>query len=275
VQDKYRAFINAISLERFSDRSLKVTMEAKYFRAKGMSADGLLTKVNDVLKNVRVMAAGIRGVGTPLHQIPSGRSLMDMWNEFILKKWNAMQGTIYAPSNSSSDDELMLDVQDGCWLINTTTNLLIAVLVHRCNPDVIVDPTTVRTGPTREILHKDSQKDSVERRERGRILEHHAMGRQRAEESMLESKAQLMAKTIDSGTIDQVKEQLALLSQFKDSFVKVQNRHIGGKGEDDFDQTTHDLLLELPFMKKRRILGADTNSEISNLNDSQTTKSNN
>ena len=91
---------------------------------------------------------------------------------------------------------------------------------------------------------------------------------------MLESKAQLMAQTIDSGTIDQVKEQLALLSQFKDSFVKVQNR-IDGKGEDDFDQTAHDLLSELPFMKKRRILGADTNSEITNLNDSQTTKSNN
>jgi hypothetical protein len=208
------------------------------------------------------MAAGIRGVGT----------LMDMRNEFILKKWDAMQGMIYAPSNN--DDELMLDVQDGWWLTNTTTNLLLAVLVHRCNPDVIADPTTVRTGPTREILRKDSQKDTVERRERDRILEHHAMGRQRAEQSMLESKAQLMAQTIDSGTIDQVKEQLALLSQFKDSFIKVQNR-IDGKGEDDFDQTAHDLLSELPFMKKWRILGADTNSEITNLNDSQTTKSNN
>ncbi len=225
-----------------------------------------------MLKNVRMMAAGIRGVGTPLHQIPSGRSLMDMRNEFILKKWNAMQGTIYAPSNN--DDELMLDVQDGWWLTNTTTNLLLAVLVHRCNPDVIADPTTVRTGPACEILCKDSQKDTVERRDMDRILEHHATGRQCAEESMLESKAQLMAQTIDSGTIDQVKEQLALLSQFKDSFAKVQN-HIDGKEEDDFDQTAHDLLLELPFMKKRRILGADTNSEITNLNDTQTTKSNN
>jgi hypothetical protein len=78
-----RAFIHDIPLERFSDRSLKVTMEVKYFHAKGESADGLLTKANDVLKNVCVMAAGIRGVGTPLHQIPSGRSLMDMPNEFI------------------------------------------------------------------------------------------------------------------------------------------------------------------------------------------------
>jgi len=118
---------------------------------------------------------------------------------------------------------------------------------------------TVRTGPTREILRKDSQKDTVEKR---------------AEEWMLESKAQLMAQTIDSGTIDQVKEQLAMLSQFKDSFVTVQN-HIDGKGGDDFDQTAHDLLSELPFMKTRCILGADTNSEITNLNNSQTTKSNN
>ena len=53
---------------------------------------------------------------------------MDMRNEFILKNWNAMQGMIYAPSNN--DDELMLDVQDGWWLINTTTFFLLAVLVH-------------------------------------------------------------------------------------------------------------------------------------------------
>jgi len=66
-----------------------------------------------VLKNVCVVAAGIRGVSTPLHEIPSGRSLIDMRNKFIFKKWNAMQGTIYAPSNN--DDELMLDVQDGWW----------------------------------------------------------------------------------------------------------------------------------------------------------------
>ena len=51
----------------------------------------------------------------------------------------------------------------------------------------------------------------------------------------------VMAQTVDSGTIDQVKEQLSLLSQFKDSYVKVQNR-IHGQGEDDFDQTAHDLL---------------------------------
>jgi hypothetical protein len=71
--------------------------------------------------------------------------------------------------------------------------------------------------------------------------------------SMMTSKAQLMAQTVDSGAIDQVKEQLSLLAQFKDSFVRVQDRLTGGKGEDDYDQTAHDLLSELPFMKKRRL----------------------
>ena len=74
---------------------------------------------------------------------------------------------------------------------------------------------------------------------------------------MLQSKAQLMEQTIDSGKIDQVKEQLTLLSQFKDSYIKVQNR-INGKGSEDYDQTAHELLSELPFMKKRR---TETHSE--------------
>ena len=252
VQDKYKSFIRSIPIDRFSDCALRAMMLEKYFRAKGTSADGLLTKATDVLKNVRAMAAMVRGVSTPLHQIPSGRSLIDMRNEFILTKWSAAQGFVYVPSNN--DEQLMSEVPDGWWLANPTTHLLLAVLVHRCNPDVIVDPTTVSTGPTRETLRKENRKDTVERRERDKIIEVHGSNRQLAEESMLASKAQLMAQTVDSGTIDQVKEQLSLLAQFKDSYVKVQNR-INGQGEDDYDQTAHDLLSELPFLKRRRVDG--------------------
>ena len=67
-------------------------MLEKYFRAKGSSADGLLTKAKDVLKNVHSIAAGIRGVGTHMHQIPSGRSLRDMHNEFILDEVECRAG---------------------------------------------------------------------------------------------------------------------------------------------------------------------------------------
>ena len=86
-------------------------MEEKYFRAKGTSADGFLTKANEVLKNVCALAAGIRGVGSPLHQIPSGKSLTDMKNEFILKWWSAAQGQVYIPLNN--DEEIMSKISDG------------------------------------------------------------------------------------------------------------------------------------------------------------------
>jgi hypothetical protein len=245
-------------------------MEEKYFHAKGSSADGLLTKANEVLKNVRALAAGIRGVATPLHQIPSGKSLSDMRNKFILKKWSASQGTVYVPSNNV--EELMSEVPDGWWLLNPTTNLLLAVLVHRMNPDVVVDPTVAPPGPTRDILREDARNHIIKRRDRERILANHGTERQRVEDSMMVSKAQLMAQTIDSGTIDQVKEQLLLLAQFKDSSVNVQNR-VCGQGEAEYDQTAHDLLSELPFMKKRR-MHTGPSSDLSNAGDSSMTNGN-
>jgi hypothetical protein len=76
-----------------------------------------------------------------------------------------------------------------------------------------------------------------------------------------------MAQSIDSGTIDQVKEQLSLLAQFKESFVNVRNG-INGKGEEEFDNNVNDLLGELPFMKKRRAMigdGDGPGSEVSDL----------
>ena len=265
LQAKYKELVRSIPHERFSDSTLKVMMETKYYRAKGTSADGLLTKANEVLKNVRVMAAGIQGIGTPLHQIPSGRSLIDMRNQFILSKWSQSNGTVYTPSND--DDDLFAEVPDGWWLLSPNTHLLLAVLVHRSNPDIIADPSNVPTGKTREIMRKDNEKDIRAQREKDKIVELHTTGRQKAEESMMTSKAQLMAQSIDSGTIDQVKEQLSLLAQFKESFVNVRNG-INGKGEEEFDNNVNDLLGELPFMKKRRAMigdGDGPGSEVSDL----------
>ena len=107
----------------------------------------------------------------------------------------------------------------------------------------------------RESIRTGTCEDIAARRERDRIVENHGSERQRMESSMMNSKAQLMAQTIDSGAIDHVKEQLLLLAQFKQSYIRVQDRVTGGKGEDDYDQTAHDLLSEMPFLKKRRLDG--------------------
>jgi hypothetical protein len=78
VHDKYKSFIRMIPLHRFADATVRVKMVEKYFRAKSNSPDGFYTKACDVMKGFRALAAVIKGVGSPLHQIPSGKSLMDM-----------------------------------------------------------------------------------------------------------------------------------------------------------------------------------------------------
>jgi hypothetical protein len=82
-------------------------------------------------------------------------------------------------------------------------------------------------------------------------VENHGSVIQHAGSSMMSSKAKLMAETINSGTIDQVREQMMLLQQFKESFVNVQDQVNGGQGQMDHHQTALDLICELPFLKKR------------------------
>ena len=81
-------------MDHFADVSMKIKTTDKYFPAKTNSADGSLTEATAVLKNVWSLAAGIRGIRIPLHQIQSGKSLVDMKNKFILKKYTVAQGLV-------------------------------------------------------------------------------------------------------------------------------------------------------------------------------------
>ena len=74
VQATYKELINSIPTGRFTDFGLKDKMLQRYFRAKTNSPAGLLTKVEDSLQKARVMATKLKGIGTPLHDIPSGKS---------------------------------------------------------------------------------------------------------------------------------------------------------------------------------------------------------
>ena len=65
-----------------------------YFRAKTNSPAGLLTKAEDSIAKARVMATKLKGFGTPLHEIPSGKSLMDVKENFILEKYKEHLGEV-------------------------------------------------------------------------------------------------------------------------------------------------------------------------------------
>jgi hypothetical protein len=88
VQATYKELINLIPTNRFSDFGLKDKMLQGYFRAKTKNSPaGLLTKAEDSIAKARVMATKLKGFGTPLHEIPSGKSLMDVKENFILEKY--------------------------------------------------------------------------------------------------------------------------------------------------------------------------------------------
>ena len=94
VQATYKELINLIPTNRFSDFGLKDKMLQGYFRAKTNSPAGLLTKAEDSIAKARVMATKLKGFGTPLHEIPSGKSLMDVKESFILEKYKEHLGEV-------------------------------------------------------------------------------------------------------------------------------------------------------------------------------------
>ena len=67
-----------------------------------------------------------------------------MKNEFILRKYHEVWGFVYDPSNN--DEELLAEVPEGWWVNHSKTQMLLAALVHRSNPDVAADPTEIAAG---------------------------------------------------------------------------------------------------------------------------------
>ena len=94
VQATYKELINLIPTNRFTDFGLKDKKLQGYFRAKTNSPAGLLTKAEDSIAKARVMATKLKGFGTPLHKIPSGKSLMDVKENFILEKYKEYFGKV-------------------------------------------------------------------------------------------------------------------------------------------------------------------------------------
>ncbi len=86
VQATYKELINLIWSVHFSDFGLKDKMIQGCNQMKTNSAAGLLTKAEDSLSTVRIMSTKVKGIGTPLRNIPSGKSLMDAKENYILEK---------------------------------------------------------------------------------------------------------------------------------------------------------------------------------------------
>lgn len=151
------------------------------------------------------------------------------------------------------ESDFVNDIPEGWWMTHNSCHYLLAALVHKNSPDIAEDPTTVACGGTRDEQRKQVAGD----RAKEVIAARSASGNIRGEleESMMKTKATLMAQNIELQETEAIEKQLNLMDKFKSSFVNVHGRQSEEEGVHEYDTAVVDLLNELPFMKKRKAAG--------------------
>ena len=94
LHSKYIELIRQIPSNQFGEFGLREAMTERYYGAKKGGASGFYTKVLDTKKKVQAVTRKLSGIGTPLSQIPSGRGLTDVKQQFILQDYKAVMGPV-------------------------------------------------------------------------------------------------------------------------------------------------------------------------------------
>jgi len=144
----------------------------------------------------------------------------------------------------------------GWWLAPPTksdkaakqSQFLLAVFVHKNNPDIVSDPIDAPTGVTRETMRKRALEERVDVIASGALAQGSTRGK--LEESMLSTKATLMKQNIVLQETEGIEKQLSLMERFKSSYVNISTDAAGG--EHEHDTVVREMLYDLPFMKKSR-----------------------
>jgi hypothetical protein len=111
-----------------------------------------------------------------------------MKNDSTLKKClAAKEGESVTITN---DNKFQDKIPDGWWMNNSSCCLLLAVFVHRTNPDpdIVSDTTAIPTETTQESICDSTDNETAARIEREKIVKNHGTVIQRLEESMMSSK---------------------------------------------------------------------------------------
>ncbi len=156
-------------------------------------------------------------------------------------------------ANNMEDDDIVKETLNDWWMSHTSYLQLLAVLVHRGNPDIACDLNVVSNIDTRKTIREE---DAVEIKHPSLAKEAEATTTNRAkkDEQMMSAKMALMEQAFVSRVIKQEKEQLNLSKEFKSSIDNVPTQ---GNAASNYDKAAHDLLMQLPCVKKCR---GDNNS---------------
>ena len=144
----------------------------------------------------------------------------------------------------------------GWWLAPPTktdkaskqSHFLLAVLVHKNNPDIVSDPIDAPTGITRDTMRKAASVDRIQSVAASALAQGSTRGK--LEESMMSTKAILVKQNIVLQETEGIEKQLSLMERFKSSYVNTSTDAAGG--EHEYDMAVREMLDDLPFMKKRK-----------------------
>lgn len=128
------------------------------------------------------------------------------------------------------------------------SHYLLAVFVHKNNPDIAMDPLDAPAGDTRANVRKKTAAERAS--EVVSSMTAQGSNRGKLEESMMSTKATLMKQNIELQETEGIEKQLNLMERFKSSFVNTSRD--GDGGEQEYDKAVRDMLDDLPFMKKRK-----------------------
>ena len=159
-----------------------------------------------------------------------------------------------AVANYIGKEDIIREMLDSCWLTNTKYYLILSVLVHKKKPDIATDPTKVPAGTTRSSQHQDEVVKLMKRCLQAKENEAATTKQGKIEGKQQEGKVALMEQALNMGKVEEVKEQLHLMKEFKES---MDNIEANGDAASEFDKAAYELLLQLPFMQQRQSKGKE------------------
>ena len=139
-------------------------------------------------------------------------------------------------------------------VVDEHSYLILSVLVHKQNPDIATDPTKVPAGTTRSSQRQDEVVKLMKRCLQANEIKTVTTKRGKIKENQQEAKVTLMEQALNMGKVEEVKEQLHLMKEFKES---MDNIEANGDAASEFDKAAYELLLQLPFMQQRQSKGKE------------------
>ena len=152
------------------------------------------------------------------------------------------------------DDDILHDMGDWWMEDKHADKHFLAVLVHRDNPDIIDDPTTIPEGPTRDTIRKEERAAAkradkfVGANEAGAKI---AAADRKETDKLMAIKEMGMQISCDQMQCNLITSQLTVMEKY-DQLLKTTWSERGGDGDARYRNTMTDLIEELPLIKKQK-----------------------